>query len=110
MINKFGIKVPKLPDGIINCFLHFVKQFASTLTVKVVIILLHNGLFLVHVDFHVARESPRFFCSLCPSPFSFEFGQPFTTDVTEFKLKPPNSHVFLLFMILVPRDVLAWFR
>ena len=34
--------VPKVPDCIINCFLLFVKQFASTLIVKVVIILLHN--------------------------------------------------------------------
>ena len=86
--------VPKVPDCIINCFLLFVKQFASTLIVKVVIILLHNGLFLVHVDFHVARYSTRFFCYLCPSAFSFVLGQPFTTGVTEPKVKPPNLHIF----------------
>ena len=43
--------------------LHFVKQFAGTLTVQVVILLLHNRLFLVHVDFHVARGPTRFFAS-----------------------------------------------
>ena len=101
--------VPKVPDCIINCFLHFVKQFASTLIVKVEIILLHNGLFPDHVDFHVARDSTRFFCYLCPSAFSFVWVQPFTTGVTELKLNP-QIHCFLLFMILVPRDVLAWFR
>lgn len=55
--------VPKVPDCIINCFLHFVKQFASTLIVKVEIILLHNGLFPDHVDFHVARDPRDFFAT-----------------------------------------------
>ena len=91
---KLIYKVPKVLDSIINYLLHFVKQFASTLTVQVVIILLHNRLFLVHVDFHVARGPTRFFCYLCPSAFSFVLGQPFTTGVTEPKLQPPNPHVF----------------
>ena len=102
--------VPKVPDCINNCFLHFVKQFASTLTAQVVIILLHNGLFLVHVGFHVARDPTRFF--LLPLSFCIFFCvvSTFYCLCHRAKTWTPNLNCFLLFMISVPRDVLAWFR